>query len=67
MDEIFVEIDPKIAKQAAEILGTTTLQDTIHAALLEVIHQRRRSLAGLFAEEGRFDFAAAEHAWGGEE
>ena len=63
-----VEVDRDIARQAAEILGTTTLRDTIHASLVEVVHAKRRlELVALLSEEGRFDFEAAEHAWGADE
>jgi Arc/MetJ family transcription regulator len=62
-----IEVDQDIARQAAAILGTTTLRDTVHASLLEVINaQRRIELVALFGEEGRFDFDAAEAAWGGD-
>lgn len=63
-----VEVDRDIATQAAEILGTTTLRDTINASLREIVNARRRlEVAALLAEEGRFDFEAAEQAWGGGE
>ena len=61
-----VEVDRGIAAQAAEILGTTTLCDTIEASLREIVNARRRlEVVALLAEEGRFDFEAAERAWGG--
>lgn len=63
-----VEVDRDIAAQAAEILGTATLRDTIDASLREIVNSRRRlELVALLSEEGRFDFAAAERAWGGDE
>jgi Arc/MetJ family transcription regulator len=63
-----VEIDRDIAEQAAAILGTSTLRDTIHASLLEIINAKRRlELVALLSEPGRFDFEAIEHAWGGQE
>ena len=63
-----VEVDRDIAARAAEILGTTTLRDTIDASLREVVSARRRlEVVALLAEEGRFDFEAAERAWGGGE
>ena len=65
MSKTSIEIDRDIAQQAAEILGTTTLRETIDASLHEVVHARRRlELIALFAEEGRFDFTVAENAWG---
>jgi Arc/MetJ family transcription regulator len=63
-----VEIDRDIARQAAAILGTTTLRDTINAAMREVVDAKRRlELVALLSEEGRFDFEAATQAWGADE
>jgi Arc/MetJ family transcription regulator len=63
-----IEIDRDIAAQAAEILGTSSLKDTVDAALHEIVRaQKRRALIRMLAEPGRFDFEAAEHAWGGDE
>ena len=68
MGKTSVEIDRDIAAQAADILGTATLRDTIDAALREIVHARRRlELIALLSEPGRFDFDAAEHARGGED
>lgn len=67
MSKTSVEIDRDIAAQAAGILGTTTLRETIDAALREIVDARRRlELMALLAEPGRFDFDAVEDAWGGE-
>lgn len=61
-------MDRDIARQAAAILGTTTLRDTINASMREIVHAKRRlELIALLSEEGRFDFDAAEHAWGADE
>ena len=63
-----VEIDKDIADQAAAILGTSTLRETIHASLLEIVNAKRRlELVALLGEPGRFDFEAGENAWGGQE
>jgi Arc/MetJ family transcription regulator len=63
-----VEVDRDIAAEAAAILGTSTLRDTIHASLLEIVNARRRlELVSLLGEPGRFDFDAAAAAWGGNE
>lgn len=63
-----VEVDQDIARQAAAILGTKTLKDTINAALEEILRAKRRlELIELLREEGRFDFGAAESGWGGDE
>ncbi len=68
MSKTSVEIDPDITRQAAEILGTKTLRATINAALAEIVDARRRlELVALLSEEGRFDFQAADRAWGGDE
>lgn len=67
MSKTSIEIDRDIAREAAAILGTTTLRDTIDASMREVVDaQRRLELIALLGEEGRFDFAAAERAWGAE-
>jgi Arc/MetJ family transcription regulator len=42
MAKTSVEIDRDIAELAAGVLGTTTLRDTIDAALREVVNARRR-------------------------
>jgi Arc/MetJ family transcription regulator len=63
-----VEIDRDIADQAAAILGTTTLRETIHASFLEIVNAKRRlELVALLSEEGRFDFESGDRAWGGDE
>lgn len=68
MAKTSVEIDRDIAVEAAEILGTTTLRETIDASMREVVHAKRRlELIALLAEEGRFDFEAADRAWGNDE
>jgi Arc/MetJ family transcription regulator len=65
MSKTSVEVDRDIARRAAVILGTKTLRETIDAALREVVHAKRRlELIAMLSEEGRFDFEAAEKAWG---
>jgi Arc/MetJ family transcription regulator len=60
-----VNVDQDIAREAAAILGTRTLRDTIDAALREVVHAKRRlELIALLSQDGRFDFDAADQAWG---
>ncbi len=67
MAKTSVEIDRDIANEAAEILGTSTLRDTIDASMREIVNARRRlELVGLLADPERFDFAAADTAWGGD-
>lgn len=68
MSKTSVEIDRDIASQAALILGTTTLRDTINASMLEVVNAKRRlELVALLAEPGRFELDDADTAWGGED
>ena len=65
MSKTSVEVDKDIVRQAAAILGTRTLRETIDAALRDVVNARRRlELVALLSEEGRFDFDAVETAWG---
>lgn len=67
MSKTSVEVDRDIASQAADILGTATLRDTIDAALREIVNARRRlELMAMLSEPGRFDFGAADDAWGGD-
>ncbi len=66
MSKTSVDVDRDIADRAAEILGTTTLGETIDRSLHEVVDATRRvALLELVGEVGRFDFDAAEQAWGG--
>jgi len=67
MSKTSVEVDPDIVRQAAAILGTRTLRETIDAALRDVVNAKRRlELVALLSEEGRFEFDAVEGAWGGD-
>lgn len=60
-----VEVDRDIAQRAAQILGTSTLKDTIHASLLEIVNAKRRmELISMLSEPGRFDFESIPRAWG---
>ena len=68
MAKTSVFVDKDIAQQAADILGTKTLRETIHASLLEIVNAKRRlELIDLLSQPERFDFDAAETAWGGDE
>jgi Arc/MetJ family transcription regulator len=67
MSKTSVEVDRDIARQAAEILGTATLRDTIHASMVEIVSAKRRmELIALLSEPGRYDFEAVNDAWGGD-
>lgn len=67
MPKTSIEIDSDIAREAGAILGTTTLRATVDAALREVVAARRRlELVALLSEPARFDFDAADRAWGGD-
>ena len=68
MSKTSVEVDQDIAREAADILGTSTLRATIDAALREVVYARRRlELIALLSKDGRFDFGAADQAWGSDD
>lgn len=68
MTKTSVDVDRDIAREAAAILGTETLRDTIDASLREIVHAKRRlELVSMLAEDGRFDFEASEQAWGADE
>ena len=67
MSKTSVEIDRDIAAQAAAILGTQTLRDTIDASFREVVNaQRRLRLVELLRAEDGYDFEAIDRAWGGD-
>ena len=67
MSKTSVEINRDIADQAAAILGTVTLRDTINESLLEIVNAKRRlELVALLSDKDRFDFDTAEDAWGGD-
>ncbi len=67
MSKTSVEIDRDIASQAADILGTTTLRDTIDASLREIVNAKHRlELIALLSDPNRFDLDATEDAWGGD-
>ena len=62
-----MEINRDIAAQAAKILGTKTLRDTVDASLREIVNARRRlEFVALLSEPGRFDLDAVDDAWGGD-
>jgi Arc/MetJ family transcription regulator len=68
MAKTSVDVDADIVRQAAAILGTTTLRATIDAALREVVRARQRlAVIDLLSQEDRFDFELVEHAWGGDD
>jgi len=68
MAKTSVEIDRDILRQAAAVLGTRTLRETIDASLREVVNaQRRLEIVAMFSDGTRFDFEAAQRAWGGDE
>ena len=68
MSKTSVEIDRDIASQAANILGATTLRDTIDASLREIVNAKRHlELIALLQQLHRYDLDTADHAWGGED
>ena len=67
MSKTSLEIDRDIAAQAARILGTKTLRDTVDASLREIVNARRRlECVSLLSEPGRYDLDALDDAWGGD-
>jgi Arc/MetJ family transcription regulator len=68
MAKTSVDVDRDVVDQAAAILGTTTLRDTVNASLVEVVNAKKRlELIALLGESGRFEFDAVARAWGGDE
>lgn len=68
MSKTSLEVDRDIAEQAAEILGTSSLRETVDEALREVVRRRiRDDLLTMLADAGRLDLDASESAWGGPE
>ena len=68
MGKTSVEVDRDIASQAADILGTTTLRDTIDASLREIVNAKRRlELIALLRDTDRYDLDSADDAWGGDD
>ncbi len=66
MSKTSVEIDRDIASEAAAILGTTSLRDTIDASLREIVNAKRRiELIALLQNRDQYDFDSIEDAWGG--
>jgi Arc/MetJ family transcription regulator len=62
-----LDIDRELARQAQSVLGTSTMRETVDAALREVVQvQKRLDLIGLLADDERFDFEDVERAWGGD-
>lgn len=51
MTRIVIDIDDEVLAEAAEEPGTTTTEDTVNAALREVVAHRRRLRAGREARE----------------
>ncbi len=68
MSKTSVDIDQDVLREAAAILGTTTLRATVDSALREIVHARRRlELISMLGQESRFDFESAKQAWGASE
>jgi Arc/MetJ family transcription regulator len=68
MSKTSVEVDRDIAAQAAAILGTTTLRDTIDASLREIVNAKRRlELVALLRDSDRYDLDTVDNAWGGDD
>ena len=68
MTKTSVVINRDIADQAAAILGTNSLRDTIDASFREIVNAKKRlELIELLSDSSRFDFSGADQAWGGQE
>jgi len=68
MSKTSVEVDKDIVRQAADILGTTTLRDTIDASLHEIVNAKRRlELIALLQDPNRYHLDATDKAWGGDD
>jgi hypothetical protein len=66
MTKTSVVIDRDIAEQAAAILGTETLRETIDASFHEIVNAKKRlELIELLSDTSRFDFSSIDQAWGG--
>jgi len=66
MSKTSVDVDRDIASEAAAILGTTTLRDTIDASLREIVNAKRRiEFIALLQNAEHYDFDTIEDAWGG--
>ena len=61
MSKTSVDIDNDLLEQVRSLLGTTSIRETIHCALREVVRAeaRRREVAALVAMDG-LDLADAE-------
>jgi Arc/MetJ family transcription regulator len=61
MSKTVIDLDDELVAEAAQALGTRTKQETVNAALREVLENRRRALALTrlreAAKEGAFDLA----------
>jgi len=68
MSKTSVEVDRDIASEAAAVLGTTTLRDTIDASLREIVNAKRRiELIALLRDTNHYDFDTIDDAWGGKD
>ena len=67
MSKTSLEIDHDIATEAARILGTKTLRDTVDASLREIVNAKRRlELIAMLSDPECYDPAVVDDAWGGE-
>lgn len=63
-----IDIDKGLAREAQAVLGTSTLRETVDAALREIVDvERRLEAIRLLADRDAFDFDQTRHAWGGDD
>ncbi len=61
-----IDVEEEWAREAAIVLGTTNLRDTILGSLEEMVTLKRsRQLVDLALEPGRYDFDDLEDDWPG--
>lgn len=58
-----IRVDYDAVREAAEILGTSTLTDTVNAAMRELVDQRKRLVLLEHLATGEFDFDLVDEAW----
>ncbi len=64
--QFILEVDEELTRQAAVVLGTTNLRDTVLGCLEEVVTLKRSyEMFDMALEPGRYDFDDLEENWPG--